>query len=288
MKRVIFSALHTINDHTELREIKQVSGGSINNSYYIETAKSNYFLKHHPFPPNNFFKQEANGLELIRKTDSICVPDVYAYSDRKAESYLLMEWAEGSKSKNTEVILGEKLAAMHQVQSTYHGFPEDTYIGLLHQPNGEFSNWLSYYRDQRLFKQMVLGVSKNKIQGNRRRQLEKLLNHLDKWIPSNVPASMLHGDLWGGNWMIGAGGIPYLIDPSILYGDRHFEIAFTELFGGFSQRFYDSYNAAFPLHNNYAELKPLYQLFYLLVHLNLFGEVYGQQVDRILEYYVGD
>ena len=125
------------------------------------------------------------------------------------------------------------------------------------------------------------------IKGNRYHLLTKLLERLEEWIPHHPSASLLHGDLWGGNWMNGADGKPYLIDPSILYGDHAFELAFTELFGGFSPSFYRAYEDVFPLPAEYENQKPLYQLFYLLVHLNMFGESYGGSVDRILKRYVG-
>lgn len=115
----------------------------------------------------------------------------------------------------------------------------------------------------------------------------RLLEKLDTWIPNNPKSSTLHGDLWGGNWMTGKGGVPYLIDPSILFGDHEFEMAFTELFGGFSQRFYDAYHSVFPLSPEYETRKELYQLYYLLAHLNMFGESYGGSVDRIVRKYVG-
>lgn len=117
--------------------------------------------------------------------------------------------------------------------------------------------------------------------------MEKLLENLDKWVPDKVEPSYLHGDLWGGNWLSGPGGEPYVIDPSFLYGDRHFELAFTEVFGGYSSEFYQAYQDRFPLSPYYEDVKPLYQLYYLLVHLNMFGEAYGRSVDTILKRYTG-
>lgn len=169
-----------------------------------------------------------------------------------------------------------------------HGFQNDTYIGLLPQPNELLANWLEYYRDYRLGSQINQGIERGVITGKRREKLERLMDRLDEWIPSFVEPSYLHGDLYGGNWIIGPGGEPFIVDPSFLYGDRHFEIAFTEVFGGFSQKFYDAYNEVFPLRPDYEDIKQIYQLYYLLAHLNLFGETFGSRVDGILDYYISD
>src|SRR5690625_2058964 len=180
-----------------------------------------------------------------------------------------------------------KLSHLHQHAGQKHGFDRDTYIGLLPQPNRLYDNWLDYYREKRLLPQLDLAIKRQRIHHQRRAQLEKLILQLDRWVPQQVQPSYLHGDLWGGNWLVGPNGTPYVIDPSFLYGDRHFELAFTELFGGFSQIFYDAYQATYPLLDIYDDVKPLYQLYYLLVHLNIFGESYGSRVDAILNRYIG-
>jgi len=93
---------------------------------------------------------------------------------------------------------------------------------------------------------------------------------------------LLHGDLWGGNWLVTDMGEAALIDPAVYYVDREAELAFTELFGGFPSQFYAAYNEVWPLESGYGERKELYNLYHLLNHLNLFGESYGGSVDAIL------
>ncbi|WP_077324278.1 fructosamine kinase family protein [Virgibacillus siamensis] len=287
MHTLIQTALHEAGDYTKPFNIKQSHGGSINESYFVETEQQKYFIKFHPDAPDRFFELEAKGLELINGTNSISVPDVLAYSDVKGSAYLVLEWVEGTKKPQTEALLGDRIAQMHQATGKQHGFPDDTFIGLLPQPNGLFDNWLQYYRDRRLSAQLKLGIDRNRMTGNRRIRMEKLIDNLHNWVPDDVAPSYLHGDLWGGNWLTGKDGEPYVIDPSFLFGDRHFELAFTELFGGYSADFYQAYKKRFPVMRDYEDIKPLYQLYYLLVHLNIFGEMYGGAVDAILKRYAG-
>ncbi|TRM11290.1 fructosamine kinase family protein [Lentibacillus cibarius] len=287
MNPFIGTALQQAGDDSPLRQKKRVTGGSINASYFVETAQASYFIKYHPDAPAHFFELEAKGLELIRQTASIFVPKVYTYSDEENNAFLVMEWIDGKRSRDTEWKLGDRVARMHQTFAEKHGLTVDTFIGTLPQPNGLFSSWLDYYRDRRLTAQLELGIERGSITGKRRDRLEKLMENLDRWVPDDVAPSYLHGDLWGGNWLSGPGGDPYVIDPSFLYGDRHFELAFTELFGGYSVDFYKAYQDRFPLSPDYEDVKPLYQLYYLLVHLNIFGEVYGPAVDTILKRYSG-
>ncbi|PWA10659.1 fructosamine kinase [Pueribacillus theae] len=286
MDPAIKKALQKAGDASILIQAKRVHGGSINDSYYIETEKRKYFIKYNKRSPERFFEMEAKGLEQIRKTDTIKVPDVLSFSDEESNGFLALEWIDGKKNDGTEKRLGEQLAAFHSTFGKKHGFEDDTFIGHLPQPNGLYISWLDYYRDKRLKAQVKLGIERNHIGGKRKKQLVKLVENLGNWIPNEVKPSYLHGDLWNGNWLVGPEGEPYVIDPSFLYGDRQFEIAFTELFGGYSRDFYDAYQASFPLSSDYGEIKSLYQLYYLLVHLNMFGEAYGPSVDAILNKYV--
>ncbi|MGP4069388.1 fructosamine kinase family protein [Halobacillus sp. B29] len=286
MEKVIRNALHSIGDQTSIESMKQVSGGDINQSYYIRTSKKPYFIKGNEGVPSHFFKVEADGLERIQKTRTIQVPQVHYYDEPEngEKGVLVMDWIQQGGQASPEE-LGRNLALMHKETADQYGLGHSTFVGELDQPNDWKTSWLEYYRDYRLAPQLHLAVQNGRASAKRRSKLEALLEKLDQWIPEKPEASLLHGDLWGGNWMSDAEGRPYLIDPSVLYGDHAFELAFTELFGGFPSTFYKAYEQTFPLPSNYEEVKPLYQLFYLLVHLNMFGESYGSSVDRILKHY---
>ncbi|MCP3027508.1 fructosamine kinase family protein [Halobacillus sp. A5] len=291
MKQQIERVLNQIGDHSAIREIKPVSGGDINDAFYTATDERSYFMKGNRNVPSHFFKAEAAGLEAIRQTQTVSVPEVYYYDEPEPDETALiaLEWIDGNgngPSQSSEK-LGRNLALMHQHTAKNYGFSEDTFVGELDQPNDWKDSWVEYYRDNRLYRQYKLGMRNGRISGKRQDRLENLLSHLEDFIPMHPASALLHGDLWGGNYLTSSSGEPYLIDPSVLFGDPQFEIAFTELFGGFASSFYSSYQQVTPLSKEYEEVKPIYQLFYLLVHLNIFGETYGSGVDRILKKYIG-
>lgn len=288
MEKLAKIALENGRDYSDLQTIKKIKGGSINEAFYVQTVDAEFFMKFHANSPKGFFKSEAIGLRMIKETGTISVPSFLSYSDQPGNAFLLLEWIEGKKTADTEVILGQKLAALHRCYGRMHGFEADSYIGLLPQPNELNANWLDYYRTYRLGTQIKLGTEKGLIKDHRLKQLEKLSAKLGEWVPSFVEPSHLHGDLYTGNWIVGPGGEPFIVDPSFLYGDRHFEIAYTELFGGFPSKFYEAYQESYPLRKDYEDVKPIYQLYYLLAHLNLFGESYGESIDTILNRYVGE
>jgi fructosamine-3-kinase len=150
------------------------------------------------------------------------------------------------------------------------------------------SSWRTFFRERRLGFQAELARRHGLLAGERARRLERLMERLDSWIDDGiVQPALLHGDLWGGNFIVGLGGLPALIDPAVCYGDREADLAFTTLFGGFPERFYRAYYEAWPLPAGWQERRDLYNLYHLLNHLNLFGESYGGAVDATLRRYAG-
>ncbi|MDQ0158782.1 fructosamine kinase family protein [Alkalibacillus salilacus] len=269
-----------------INRMKAVSGGDINDSYYVQTMDREYFVKVNKQGPEAFFNREVEGLNKINETNTINVPSMIDVNDHDDLSYLILEWIDAQKHGD-ERQLGEQIGQLHNRIHNHFGYPHFTYVGTLKQPNDLYGSWNKYYRDQRLLNQIQIGESLGVIKGEREKKIHQLLERIENLIPEKPDASYLHGDLWSGNWMFSKDGEPYVIDPSFLYGDRHFELAFTELFGGFSNKFYEGYRSTNHIEPYYSDVKPIYQLFYLLVHLNIFGEVYGSSVDRIVNYYVG-
>lgn len=288
-KKLFQKALKAISDDTPIQDIKPMSGGCINRAYRVQTGQRTYFIKTNDHVPHDFFKKEADGLALIRATATIHVPEVYYYNEpmNGEPVILVMEWIEGERSEQTDAALGHGLAQLHLKRGYFFGLKYQNYIGELKQYNGLFRTWLDYFREQRLLQQIETAKALGRMPTERLHSLMKLLDRLDRYIPEVVRPSLLHGDLWSANVLAGPNGVPYLIDPAVLYGHDEFEMAYTELFGGFTQNFYDAYYDINPLAADYLDRRPLYQLFYLLAHLNISGETYGPKVDEIVSRYVG-
>lgn len=270
----------------EIRAAQPVSGGDINAAWRIETADGQAcFVKSNPQPLPRLFEVEAHGLRLLAQAQALRVPRVIAVIDRPPA--LVLEWiAPGANKSAAAEALGRGLAQQHRSLGAAYGLDHDNYIGATPQINTPSTSWLEFFRDQRLGEQAQLAHARGHLPPDRARRLDRVRAKLDRWInPAASVPSLLHGDLWGGNYLIEASGQPVLIDPAVYYGDREAEIAFTELFGGFGARFYAAYNEAWPLDSGYAERRDLYNLYHLLNHLNLFGEGYDSAVEAILRQY---
>lgn len=280
-------------DSSPVQRVSHVGGGDINAAARLTTAKGDYFIKWNPRPLPGMFLAEARGLRELETAGELRVPQLFGTREVKGSrpAFIVMEWLGGGGSKHGRTLgetLGRGLAALHQHTQPAYGWQHENYIGSLAQANGETADWVAFYRDRRIGFQMELAAKKGHMPTRRGRQLERLMARLDEWIdPTQVRPALLHGDLWGGNYMAGPNGEPVLIDPAVYYGDREVELAFTELFGGFSSTFYAAYNEIWPLSAGYRARKKLYQLYPLMVHLNLFGEGYGNSVDSVLADYVG-
>lgn len=272
-----------------IRAVRGVSGGDINQSVRIETDVGRFFLKYHPRPPDGFFAAEAAGLQLLEAAGGPRVPTPVAWDDQARPAWLLLTWLEpGSAREVAAARLGESLAHVHRSLEPggRFGLDHDNYCGLTPQSNSWNTNWVAFFGEQRLGFQTALATGRNRLSSQRRERLEQLLTRLGEWLPAQPSASLLHGDLWGGNWLPLVDGSAALIDPAVSYGHREAELAFTELFGGFPPSFRVAYEAAWPLDSDYGVRRDLYNLYHLLNHLNLFGEVYGASVDRVLARYV--
>ena len=272
-----------------IERLERVSGGDIHQAAKLVLRTGDaLFLKFSERPLPRIFEVEAEGLERLRRAGELRVPEVLAVG----ETFLLLEWIEPDPAPPTARAMrdfGRRLARLHQHlnEQGLYGLDHDNYIGTLPQVNTPTRSWVEFYRARRLGAQLELARSRGRLPPKRREKLERLMERLDEFIDEqSAKPSLLHGDLWGGNFLLSEGEA-VLIDPAVYYGDREIDLAFTELFGGFSSAFYEGYNEVWPLDPDYEERKALYQLYPLLIHLNLFGESYGPGVDRVLRRYVG-
>ncbi|MBA3901815.1 MAG: fructosamine kinase family protein [Bacteroidetes bacterium] len=263
--------------------ILPVSGGSINNAFKVETASSAYFLKTNPACLYlNMFETEAKGLRLLKNSSLFKVPDVVLLGNG-ADKFILMEWIEtGQKTPVLYKKAGEYLAQMHHNSGDFFGLSHHNYIGSLPQSNKAHQNWGEFFKAERLEPQLKIACKKNIFEPAVLKQFEKLFTKLNEIFP-NEPPALLHGDLWSGNFMATIEGSPAIFDPAVYFGHREMDLAMTKLFGGFSPEFYQHYQETFPLEKGWQKRMDICNLYPLLVHVNLFGGSYVNQVREVLE-----
>ncbi len=274
-----------------VQNAQSVYGGDINQSARFECGGVPYFVKWNASAPPAMFPTEAHGLRLLAGAKALRVPAVIGQGDADGAcpAFLVLEWIEtgGGRSERTLEQFGAGLAALHRCTTEQYGLDRDNFIGRLPQPNTRSGSWVTFYGEQRISFQMKLARQQGRLPARREDLLTRLIARLPEWLDdAEIAPALLHGDLWGGNYLIDRQGAAVLIDPAVCYGHREMDLAMSELFGGFSPRFYAAYQSAYPA-PGYSERRLLYQLYYLLAHLNLFGESYGAQVDSIAAHYVG-
>jgi fructosamine-3-kinase len=227
------------------------------------------------------FRSEARGLSWLAEAKALHVPGVLGVSERA----LVLEHLEpGRPGRDFDERLGRGLAALHRMGAPGFGLDHDNFIGTLPQANAKASApvWAAFYRERRLLPQVKLAVDGGFVSPRMRRALSTLVDQLEERVGPPEPAARLHGDLWGGNLVCAAPAEPCLIDPAVYGGHREVDLAMMRLFGGFSARVFAAYEEVTPLAPEAEERFPLYQLYYLLVHVNLFGVGYLGQLDAVL------
>ncbi|GCD76630.1 fructosamine kinase [Thermaurantimonas aggregans] len=262
---------------------KGVHGGCIGQSYCAEAEGLRFFVKTiTQSMPSDFFRKEANGLQLLKNQGLKNVPEVWLVDD----DVLVLEWVEpGRKTSATMRQAGIALAELHLRPQPFFGLDEDNYIGSLPQPNGRYDSWAECYFHSKLWPAAQEAHRRGHLVATLLADLEILYKKLPELLPDEKP-SLLHGDLWGGNVMAAADGRPYFIDPAVYFGHREVDIAMTMLFGGFDSTFYQSYYETYPLLPDFRQRIPLYKLYPLLVHAALFGISYQADCVDCIRMYV--
>ena len=278
----------------------RVDGGMINETARVETTDGPVFLKWIADPPMGFYSAESFGLAKIGSSQTLRTPRVIAILDQAPAGwggapagcppFLALEWIEESVATNSAAFarrFGEGLATLHQkVTCHVFGLGHQNFIGVLDQENGRRKRWVDFYRECRILPQMEIARKLGRLPTYRERLLNQLLERVEDLLAGlDSTPSLLHGDLWSGNYLC-AGEEPVVIDPAVYYGEREMEIAYMQLFGGFDRALFDAYEEVYPLQPGYERRRALHQLYALLVHLNHFGEKYGPDVDRVCRQYL--
>jgi fructosamine-3-kinase len=268
---------------TRVLGAKRLGGGDINEAFEVSLGTgARLFVKTHPNPPGGMFGAEARGLRWLREADAIRIPRVVAVSD-ELPAYLALELLAPAKRRpDFDEALGRSLAALHAFGASTFGLDHDNFIGRLEQSNAVTDDWASFYWVSRLEPQLRLATDHGLIDDGTRSNFDVLRRVLPERVGPKEPPSRLHGDLWGGNLHADEMGQPCLIDPAVYGGHREIDLAMMRLFGGFGERVFAAYDQARPLAPGAAERVSLYQLYPLLVHVNLFGGSYVGSVKRAL------
>jgi fructosamine-3-kinase len=258
------------------------SDGVLKAKAYSE--KTSFFIK---VTQNNNFNRlttEARGLKSIAETNTIRTPSIIACGETKQCAYIILEYLELQPKTNLSAsILGSKLAEAHKNTQELFGLNENNWIGLTRQHNQQHNNWPTFYLEQRLKPQLELAYL-NGYKNTLKIKADHLIKGNDLFFKDYSPTpSLLHGDLWAGNWGTLNENEPVIFDPAVYYGDRETDIAMTLLFGGFPGGFYKSYNKAWPLSEGFKNRQDLYNLYHVINHLNIFGQGYLSQAENLLD-----
>lgn len=264
-----------------MKNQRAVGGGCINTAYIIDDGERSFFVKLNRSDGLAMFEAEQAGLQEMADSNSIRVPVPVCSGIAGNNAYLVMESLSFS-GRQDQTKLGQQLAAMHRQQAEQFGWHRDNTIGSTPQVNSWMTDWLEFYKTNRIQFQLDLAARRG-IGSSLLNKGEKLLADMDKFFSSYQPVpSLLHGDLWSGN-VSAMNGEPVIYDPAVYYGDREADIAMTELFGGFSQEFYNAYNQAWTMDSGYKIRKTLYNLYHILNHFNLFGGGYASQAESMID-----
>jgi len=268
-------------NHYKISSQQEINGGCINSAYRISDGATDWFVKTNKSSLVDMFASEADSLNEMAESNTIKVPRALCYDRVERHSYLVMEYLPLNGSADMEKF-AHQLADMHRITSPTFGWHRDNVIGATTQINNKKNDWIDFWREQRLGFQLEL-AQKNGCGRELVKQGERLIDCLEEFFGDYQPqASMLHGDLWSGNYAALQNTTPVIFDPAFYYGDRETDIAMTTLFGGFSQQFYQAYNDAWPLDAGYQQRKELYNVYHIINHFNLFGGGYEMQAVSML------
>jgi len=275
------NALTELGRPTRIASSTPVSGGCINHGARVDTTDgASYFIKWNPEAPPRMFAAEAGGLKALADACPLRIPmPVARGGGAGVPGWLLLEYIKpGRPSMSHDEALGRGLAALHSVRRDEgFGWGHDNWIGSLPQVNTASPSWTDFWRDRRITPQLEAARAGGHLTGQPGQTLDRLLELLPQALADLEGSSpaLIHGDLWSGNAYADESGAPVMIDPAVYAGHGEVDLAMTELFGGFGRRFYSAYDEVLAITDAYdAYRRDLYQLYYLLVHVNLFGAGY--------------
>lgn len=272
--------------HTRIDGAQSLGGGCIAHASRLDTSDGPLFLKWSRESAGAAFPAEAEGLRALRAADTyffVPEPLLAVSASPPAPGLLVLEWIEpGVRADGFWTDFGVGLADLHRHTGERYGFDSDNFIGRLPQRNDARASWPEFFAVMRLEPQVRRARDAGRWQEEWSAHVDRLMTRLHGLLPEHPEPSLLHGDLWSGNFLVTAGGRAALVDPAVYYGHREADLAMTELFGGYDSGFYTAYRHAWPIEAGYEVRRDIYNLYHLINHLNHFGAGYAGSVDRML------
>ncbi|MFW6049609.1 MAG: fructosamine kinase family protein [Myxococcota bacterium] len=271
---------------SDVTRVDPLAGGDINDAFRVRLGDGRQvFVKTNDRAPRAMFPAEAAGLAWLAEAGALRVPEVLAVSaeDGADPAFLALEYlSPGRRQPGFDEALGHGLAALHRFGAPGFGLDRPNFIGRLPQDNTPETDWPTFYRERRLLPQLRMAQRRGLVTDRMQSGFDRLFARLEHLVGPPEPPARLHGDLWGGNLHAGDRGEPALVDPAVYGGHREMDLAMMRLFGGFGPRVFDAYAEAHPLAPGHEDRVPLYQLYPLMVHVNLFGGGYVGSVEQAL------
>jgi fructosamine-3-kinase len=279
-QQVIFETLGPL---AQLKSAVFIAAGNHNQGIKLITSEGSFFLKLNFDHERDILAKESEGLQLLGKSTFLQVPQTIGFGRIDDYNYLLSEFIASSRQQlDYWEDLGLGLAHLHLAHGKSFGLESDNYIASLHQKNLQNDHWSDFFIEQRLEPMLGMAYFSKLIPLDFLKKFQAIYSKMESIFPKEKP-SLLHGDLWSGNVICNQEGKPCLIDPAIYYGHREMDLAFSRLFGGFDSRFYDAYESVTPLEPDFESRIGIYNLYPLLVHLNLFGTAYLPGIEKIIK-----
>ncbi|MCE7054090.1 fructosamine kinase family protein [Algoriphagus sp. AGSA1] len=275
-----------IGTNTNLKSASLIAAGSHNQGIKLESSAGVFFLKLNFDHEKDILSKEAEGLSILRKATFLKIPETFGSGRIGDYNYLLSEFiTSGRQHPEYWENLGLGLAHLHLTHQNAFGLESDNYIASIRQKNLHSDNWVDFFIEQRLDPLIGKAYFDKLIPIEFLKKFQEIYPKLASVFPTEQP-SLVHGDLWSGNVICTTDGQPCLIDPAVYFGHREMDLAFSRLFGGFDNRFYSAYESLLPLEPGFESRMDIYNLYPLLVHLNLFGTAYlpgiGRTINRMI------
>ncbi len=259
-----------------------VAGGSINQSFRLSHGGDSWFVKLNHADRLEMFAAEAEGLQALAAAKAIRVPEPLDWGSYGEQSFLILEYIPLGGSPDPATF-ATALARMHQHKQSQYGWHRNNTIGSTPQDNTQCDDWVTFWRVHRLEFQLRLAQQNGapaRLIDQGMELAEQSAAFFTRWTPA---ASVLHGDLWSGNWGADDAGKPVIFDPAVYFGDHETDLAMMTLFGHPGRSFFAHYNAVFPIDDGFEQRKTLYNLYHILNHFNLFGGGYAQQAEGMIQ-----